>query len=90
MATEIYSGDDFVLFEISALDENAYAVPTACDDILVTSEKGTVVGLGNGNPADISDYNLCEISLFSGKALAIVAKDKDNQAAISLSLKSVK
>ncbi|WP_274641906.1 glycoside hydrolase family 2 TIM barrel-domain containing protein [Streptococcus equinus] len=90
LATEIYSGDDFVLFEISALDENDYAVPTACDDILVTSEKGTVVGLGNGNPADISDYNLCEISLFSGKALAIVAKDKDNQAAISLSLKSGK
>lgn len=89
-ATEIYSGDDLVLFEISAFDENGYAVPTACDEILVTSEKGTVVGLGNGNPADISDYNLREISLFSGKALAVVAKDKDNQAAISLSLKSVK
>lgn len=48
------------------------------------------MALGNGNPSDTSDYHLQEISLFSGKAMAIVALDGEGKAEISVKLKSVK
>ena len=37
-----------------------------------------------------TDYHLQEISLFSGKAMAIVALDGEGKAEISVKLKSVK
>ncbi|MCY7154580.1 DUF4982 domain-containing protein [Streptococcus gallolyticus subsp. gallolyticus] len=87
---KIYSGNRFALFAISALDQYDHFVPMADNSISIKGEKGTVVGLGNGNPSDTSDYNLQEISLFSGKAMVIVALDENGKAEISVKLKSVK
>ncbi|MDU7209538.1 MAG: DUF4982 domain-containing protein, partial [Streptococcus sp.] len=87
---KIYLGNRFALFAISALDQYDHFVPMADDSISIKGEKGTVVALGNGNPSDTSDYHLQEISLFSGKAMAIVALDGEGKAEISVKLKSVK
>ena len=35
---------------------------------------GKIVGIGNGDPADISPYSLKQVKLFNGKALLIVKK----------------
>lgn len=78
------------MFAISALDQYDHFVPMADNSMSIKGEKGTVVGLGNGNPSDTSDYNLQEISLFSGKAMVIVALDENGKAEISVKLKSVK
>ena len=42
-------------------------------NVKVTSAK--IVGLGNGDPADISNYALDKVKLFMGKALVVVKKE---------------
>lgn len=89
-AKNIFSGKDIELFEISARDMYNHLVPIADDCIEVIAENGTVIGLGNGNPADITSQSLSEICLFSGKAMVMVSKNTGNQVKLSVSLKSGK
>lgn len=74
----IFSGNEVDLISLTALDLQGNEVPTAENLIHLSLENGRIIGLGNGNPADTSDFSLDSITLFSGKALAIVGKEEKN------------
>lgn len=70
----IYSGNELELYEVKALDKEDNFVPTANKMIFVKALNDHILGLGNGNPADTSEYSLEKIRLFNGKALVIARK----------------
>lgn len=86
----LFTGQETDLIAISAVDENGNLVNLSEEVIEVKAEKGTVIGLGNGDPADISDFSLADIKLFSGRAVAIVKHDKEGFVKISTNFESVK
>ena len=47
------SGDDIAIYEIDAYDENGLFCPLASERVALTVENGQLVGVGNGNPADL-------------------------------------
>ncbi len=47
-------GEGISIYEISAYDENGVFCPMASDDIVLDTEGGRIVGVGNGDPSDIS------------------------------------
>lgn len=71
----IYTGKEQTLYEVNAFDAQGKFVPTANHELQISAENGTVIGLGNGNPADISDYSKTNIHLFNGKALVIATAE---------------
>lgn len=73
----LYKGKDYDLVAIQALDANGIEVPLENKEISIAVEGGQVIGLGNGNPADTSDFSLDTIKLFNGKTLAIVKKEQE-------------
>ena len=86
----LFTGQETDLIAISAVDENGNLVNLSEEVIEVKAEKGTVIGLGNGDPADISDFSLADIKLFSGRSVAIVKHDKEGFVKISTNFESVK
>lgn len=74
--SEYYKGEEYVLLEVSGLDNNGNFVPTADSLVEVSVKNGTIVGLANGNPADLSDFSVQEKCLFSGKLMVIVKKEE--------------
>lgn len=74
----IFAGHEVDLICLTAIDNEGHEVPTANNLIHLTVNNGNIIGLGNGNPADTSDFSLENITLFSGKALAIVKKREGN------------
>lgn len=76
LATSVlYQGQDYDLVAVQAVDEAGREVPMENKEISISITNGQVIGLGNGDPADTSDFSLDKIKLFSGKALIIVRKD---------------
>lgn len=70
----LYEGTDLTLLAVEAVDAEGHFVPTAMNTIQVDSD--SVLALGNGNPADTSDFSRRKIQLFSGKALVILESNK--------------
>lgn len=75
---KVFSGRTTDLVMIESVDENGTVIPT--DDVRVSIEVSgaEVVGLGNGNPSDISKRSLDEVSLFCGRALAMVKRTENS------------
>ncbi len=64
---------DYLFFDISAVDENGNPVGNASDRVHVeVMGPGKLVGLDNGDSTDYDDYNTDSKRLFNGKLLAIV------------------
>jgi beta-galactosidase len=74
----IFAGNEYSLYKLEAVDRDQCFIPTANSNISINVKNGEIVGLANGNPIDHSDYSLENISLFQGKALAIVRGTKEN------------
>lgn len=51
---EAADGDEVAIYEINAYDAHGNFCPTASDEILVEIENGQIVGVGNGDPSDMS------------------------------------
>lgn len=67
------NGEDLVYFEIDILDANGNLVTNANHLIhFDVSENGELVGVDNGNPAEISSFKASSRKAFNGKVLAIV------------------
>jgi beta-galactosidase len=59
---------------VEVIDELGNVVPNM-DDVLVKyqiSGNGNIVGVGNGNPRDMSSFQKSEKKVFQGKGLVIV------------------
>ncbi|WP_086347816.1 glycoside hydrolase family 2 TIM barrel-domain containing protein [Candidatus Enterococcus clewellii] len=84
---ERYSGEKYRLFEINGVDRAGNFVPTAESEVVVSVSGGTIIGLANGNPADLSGYNIQEKCLFSGKLMVIVQEDEGIEPELSTWLK---
>ncbi|MGF2054716.1 sugar-binding domain-containing protein [Vagococcus fluvialis] len=72
--TVVYSGNELELYEVKAVDKNDNFVPTANNTMNVKVINGSILGLGNGNPANTAEFSLEKIELFNGRALAIVKR----------------
>jgi beta-galactosidase len=85
-----YSGKEIELIEIYAVDKAGIKVPDAEDQVVINSSLGKIIGLGNGNPSNIADYNLSTIRLFSGKAMVLVQKEDGMNSQLKVKLVSTK
>ncbi len=66
--------NDLSYIQVEVIDEAGNVVPN-CDDILVKYKitgNGSIVGVGNGNPRDMSSFQKPEKKVFQGKGLLIV------------------
>lgn len=70
----LFAGKSVQLYELDAWDENQHFVPDCNQQVSLSVLGGSVLGLGNGDPADNSNFSLTTIHLFNGKALVIVEK----------------
>lgn len=70
--------DDLIFIEISTVDENGTFVANARNriNVKVTGE-GRLIGLDNGDSTDYEEYKGNNRKLFSGKLLAIIARNKN-------------
>ena len=67
-------GRDLIFVEISATDEDEEIVANASDRVNVeVNGAGRLIGLDNGDSADLEQYKGTSRRLFSGKLLAIIA-----------------
>lgn len=71
----VYRGQKYDLVALVAKDQAGNVVPTANQEVNLKVTSAKIVGLGNGDPADISNYALDKVKLFMGKALAVVKKE---------------
>ena len=71
----VYRGQKYDLVALVAKDQAGNVVPTANQEVNVKVTSAKIVGLGNGDSADISNYALNKVKLFMGKALAVVKKE---------------
>lgn len=72
--TLISDGTDLIFMEISVTDENGNPVENANNRVAVNvTGAGRLVGLDNGNSADLDQYKGISRRLFSGKLMAIIA-----------------
>lgn len=66
-------GQDLSYVLIEAIDENGAVVPDAHHKLNIEVKgAGTLAGIGNGNPQSFHDFQGNEVSLFYGKAMAII------------------
>lgn len=65
-------------------------MPTADELVAVLVKNGTILGLANGDPADLDGYNCQEKELFSGKLMAIIKKEPGKVPLIQAALKKGK
>ena len=77
--------DDIAIYELAAFDKNGNFCPLASEEIEVTAENGSFVGVGNGDPANwdrerfVSGEDSVLISSFnSGAGLFIVPEKAPN------------
>lgn len=75
---KIFEGNDYSLFALEAIDDQQRFVPTSDHQLSIYVENGEVIGLANGNPIDQDAYSVENISLFQGKALAIIRGKEAN------------
>lgn len=75
--TVFADGEDIAVIEISTVDADGYAVKNARDRVKIQVEGGRLVGFDNGDSTDYESYKSAERKLFSGKAAAYVAPDKN-------------
>jgi len=72
------SDDDLIFIEITTVDKDGTFVANAKNRINVSvSGAGRLVGLDNGDSTDYEEYKGSSRRLFSGKLLAIVARNKE-------------
>lgn len=84
---ERYVGDSYCLYEIAGIDQRGKFVPMADSLVEVSCIEGQVLALANGNPADLTGFNKRKKRLFSGRLMAIVAKNGDHVPKLSVALK---
>jgi len=78
-------GDDLAFITIDALDAGGAIHPTADDRIKITvSGGGELVAVGNGDPTSLNGFASPYLSLFNGRALAIVRGKKGAADAIKV------
>jgi beta-galactosidase len=66
-------GMDLAYVTIEAIDQNGNTCPLADDQVEITLEgKGTIAGVGNGNPQSIEPFQSNRVRLFYGKAMLIL------------------
>ena len=82
-----YAGEVYDLFEVTGVDQAGVYTPMAEALVSVSVSGGAIVGLANGNPADISEFSLKEKKLFSGKLIVIVKKRAGFSPVISAKIK---
>lgn len=87
---ERFCGADYSLFEIQGIDSEGIEVPTADELVAVLVKNGTILGLANGDPADLDGYNCQEKKLFSGKLMSIIKKEPGKVPLIQAALKKGK
>ncbi|MCB9302857.1 MAG: DUF4982 domain-containing protein [Lewinellaceae bacterium] len=77
--TEITAGGlDLSYILIEALDENGNLAPLADNKVEISVEgAGRLAGAGNGNPQSFEPFQDKQVSLFYGKAMAIVRSGSD-------------
>ncbi len=64
-------------FEIYAVDNDGNVVENARCRVNVRAEKGTLLGLDNGDSTDYEQYKCSSRLMFNGKLLAVVKADDD-------------
>ncbi len=80
--------DDYLFFDITALDRDKNPVGNASDRVKVeVLGPGTLVGLDNGDSTDYDDYATDTKRLFNGKLLAIVKTDRTGAGKDKIALK---
>lgn len=70
--------NDLAYIAVEIVDGNGNVVPSS-DDVLVKykiSGQGSIIGVGNGNPRDMSSFQKPEKKVFQGKGLVIVRPGK--------------
>lgn len=70
--TKIFSGKELNLYQLSAVDEEGYFVPTANHPVSVAVKDGINLAMANGNPINHEVGNLVSVPLFNGQALVLV------------------
>lgn len=81
--------NDLSYITVEIVDEKGIVVPTT--NVPVSFEiagAGTLAGLGNGNPTDLSSFQGTEKSVFEGKCLAIV-RSKGQRGSITLKARAL-
>lgn len=86
---ERYVGEVYNLYEVNGVDQERNFVPTSDAWVEIDVENGEILGLANGNPADISEHNLRKKQLFSGKLMVIVRKEKEKVPSVNARLSKV-
>lgn len=72
------SRNDLAYIAVEVVDDAGQVVPSS-DDILIKyqiSGNGTIAGVGNGNPRDMSSFQKPEKKVFQGRGLVIVRPTK--------------
>ncbi|MCI4666973.1 MAG: DUF4982 domain-containing protein [Bacteroidia bacterium] len=69
-------GSDLSYILVEAIDKDGLVVPIADLELQVEVEgRGSLVGVGNGNPQSFHDFKGNEVPLFYGKAMLIIKSD---------------
>ncbi len=71
----VYNGQQEVLLKVSVTDDSCVTCLRACLPVTFTAEGGTVVGVGNGDPACHESQRGNTHSTFNGLALAVVRRN---------------
>ena len=77
-------GIDAQPFTVEAIDAHGRPVPTAQDQITFTIDGGEIIGLGNGNPNDVSSEKGTSRALFNGLAQVIVQTREGHAGKLTL------
>ena len=75
---ENYRGEKIVFLEINAKDKDGITVENAASRIYINVKNGVLLGLDNGDSTDEEDYKCNSRRLFSGKLIAAVATQGNN------------
>ncbi|WP_314062206.1 hypothetical protein [uncultured Vagococcus sp.] len=71
----VFDGESLCLVSIEALDLQRNLDIMCERTAFLNCQGGKIIALGSGNPADLSTTSCEKITLFSGKALAIIKKN---------------
>ncbi|MBQ3472352.1 MAG: hypothetical protein IJH17_08390, partial [Clostridia bacterium] len=76
---------DAVIINIKITDKNGEIVANADNELRFNVEGGTILGTGNGNPADHANEKLPNRRAFGGLCQLIVRADGENNIRVTVS-----
>ncbi|WP_239255686.1 sugar-binding domain-containing protein [Listeria ilorinensis] len=72
----LFEGERIKILALEAKDEADHYVPTSEQQLTITTQKGRILGTGNGDPT-CQNRQLDRVALFSGRAIVVVETGTD-------------